>query len=176
MDNLVTLYHGGSVEKDIFGNVTFDDGMHGISLIFNDRPLFSEVFGTARDELQCISSEDAISVQGVVHFGRSGQIFRRLVAIACEVEWENYVNNVMKNEYQCLDLIVRKFSNALSPHVHSTPNVSPTNPLLPNIEVNQEDVVAVPDAQSGSNEFDICPDDRVHCGLMMSVCLLRRFL
>jgi hypothetical protein len=98
MDNLVTLYHGGSVEKDVFGNITFDD-MHGVPLIFNDWLLFSEVFGRARDELQCISSEDAISIQGVVHFGKSGQIFRRLVAIACEVEWENYVKTVMKNEY-----------------------------------------------------------------------------
>jgi hypothetical protein len=71
MDNLVILYHGGGVEKDVFGNVTFD-GMHGVSLIFNDRPFFSEMFGRALDELQCMSSEDAISVQGVVHFGKSG--------------------------------------------------------------------------------------------------------
>jgi hypothetical protein len=95
----VTLYHGGSIEKDVFGNITFYDGMHGVSLIFNDRPLFSEVFDRARDELQCISSEDAISVQRVVQFDKSGQIFRRLVAIECEVEWENYVNTVMKNKY-----------------------------------------------------------------------------
>jgi hypothetical protein len=128
----------------MFGNVTFD-GMHGVSLIFNDRPLFSEVFGRARDEIQCISSEDAISVQGVIHFGKSGQIFRQLVTIECEVEWENYI---MKNEYQYLDLVVRKFSNAPSPYVHSAPNVPPANPLLPNLEVDQEDVVAVPDAQS----------------------------
>jgi hypothetical protein len=86
MDNLVTLYHEGIVEKDAFGNVTFN-GMHGVSLIFNDRPLFSEVFGRARDELQFISSEDAISVQGVVQFGKSDQIFKRLVAITCEVKW-----------------------------------------------------------------------------------------
>jgi hypothetical protein len=76
MENLATLYHGGSVEKDIFGNVTFHDGMHGVFLIFNDRPLFSDVFGRARDELQCISSKGAISVQGVVHFSKSDQIFR----------------------------------------------------------------------------------------------------
>jgi hypothetical protein len=49
----------------------------------------------------------------------------------------------MKNEYQCLHLVVRKFSNAPSPHVHSTPNVPPANPLLPNLEVDQEDAVAV---------------------------------
>jgi hypothetical protein len=71
MDNLVTLYHGGSVKENVFGNITFD-GIHGVFVIFDDRPLFSEVFGRARDELQYISSEDAILVQGVVHFGKSG--------------------------------------------------------------------------------------------------------
>jgi hypothetical protein len=111
MDNLVNLYHGGGVEEDVFGNVTFD-GMHRVFLIFDDRPLFSEVFARARDELQCNSNEDTISVEGVIHFVKSGRIFRRLVPIASEVEWEKYVKTVMKNEYQCLDLVVRKLSNA----------------------------------------------------------------
>jgi hypothetical protein len=175
MDNLVTLYYGGNIEKGVFGNITFD-GMHGVSLIFNDRLLFSEVFGRARDELQCISSENAISVQGVVHFGKLGWIFRQLVVIACEVEWENYVKTVMKNEYQCLDLVVRKFSNAPSSHVHSAPNVPPANHPLPNLEVDQEDAVAVPDAQSSLNEFGICPDDRVHCRIDDVDTASRRFL
>jgi hypothetical protein len=72
------------------------------------------------------------------------------------------VKTVTKNEYQCLNLVVRKFSNASSPHVHSAPNVLPANPLLPILEVDQEDAVAVPDAQSCLNEFGICPNDRVH--------------
>jgi hypothetical protein len=33
-------------------------------MIFDDRPLFSEVFGRAHDEFQCNSNENAISVQG----------------------------------------------------------------------------------------------------------------
>jgi hypothetical protein len=45
--------------KDEFGNISFD-GMHKVPLIFDDRPLFSEVFGRARDELHCNSNEDAI--------------------------------------------------------------------------------------------------------------------
>jgi hypothetical protein len=68
----------------------------------------------------------------------------------------------MKNEYQCLDLVLRKLSNAPSPHVHSAPNVSPANLPLPNLEVDQEDAVAVSDAQSGPNAFGICPHDRVY--------------
>jgi hypothetical protein len=73
------------------------------------------------------------------------------------------MKTVMKNEYQCLDLVVRKFSNAPSPHVHLAPNVPPADPPLNNLEVDQKDAVAVPDAQSAPNEFGICPDDRVHC-------------
>jgi hypothetical protein len=67
MDNLVTVFHGGSVEKDKFGNVSFD-GMCSVSLMFDDRPLFSEVFGKARDELHCNSNENAISVGEVLHY------------------------------------------------------------------------------------------------------------
>jgi hypothetical protein len=50
MDNLVTLYHGGSVEEDVFENITFD-GMHKVYMIFDDQQLFSEVFGRARHPL-----------------------------------------------------------------------------------------------------------------------------
>ena len=65
MDNVVTLYHGGSVEEDEFGNVSFV-GMQRVPVIFDDRPLFSELFGRARDELKCNSNEDAILVEGVL--------------------------------------------------------------------------------------------------------------
>jgi hypothetical protein len=54
-------YHGDNVKKNMFGNITFD-GMHGVFLVFNDWPYFSEVFRRARDKLKCILSEDAISV------------------------------------------------------------------------------------------------------------------
>jgi hypothetical protein len=77
MDNAVTLYHGGSVEEDEFGNVSFV-GMQRVPVIFDDRPLFSELFGRARDELKCNSNEDAILVEGVLHHGRSGKILWRL--------------------------------------------------------------------------------------------------
>ena len=32
--------------------------------MFDDRPLFSELFGSARDELHCNLNEDGISVDG----------------------------------------------------------------------------------------------------------------
>jgi hypothetical protein len=86
------------------------------------------------------------------------------------------VNTVMKNEYQCLDLVVRKFSNFPSPHVHSATNVPPANSLLPNLKVDQEDTVAVPDAQSGPNELAFVLIIVYIVGLMMSVRPPRRFL
>jgi hypothetical protein len=74
-------------------------------------------------------------------------------------------------------LVVQKLLNAPTSHVHSAPNVHspprgfsqeqenppPADPPLPNLEVDQEDAVAVPDAQSGPNEFGICPDAGAHC-------------
>ena len=103
------------MEEDEFGNVSFV-GMQRVPLMFDERPLFSELFGSARDELHCNSNEDGISVEGVLDYGKSGRIFRRLVPIASESQWDKYVKTVMKNEFQCLDLVVRKLSNDPTPH------------------------------------------------------------
>ena len=51
MDNVVILYHGGIVETDQFSNVTFV-GMDSVSLMFDSRPLFSELIARAREELE----------------------------------------------------------------------------------------------------------------------------
>ena len=106
------------MEEDEFGNVSFV-GMQRVSVMFDDRSLFFELFGSARDELQCNSNDDAISVEGVLHYGKSGCIFRRSVLILSESQWDKYVKTVMKNEFQCLDLVVRKLSNNLTPHGYS---------------------------------------------------------
>jgi hypothetical protein len=171
MDNVVTLYHGGSMEEDEFRNASFV-GMQRVPVIFDDRPLFSELFGRAHDELKCNSNEDAILVEGVLHHGRSGTILRRLVPIASEAQWDKYVKTVMKNEFQCLDLVVRKLSNNPTTHGYSPPhglspeaeNPAPSEPPLPNHEVDVEDVVVVADAQSTPNEVGVCPGVRAPCG------------
>jgi len=85
MDNVVTVYHGGSVEEDQFGNVSFV-GMQRVPLMFDERPLFSELMGSAHDELKCHSNEDDILVEGVLHHGRLETIFRQLVPIVSEVQ------------------------------------------------------------------------------------------
>lgn len=170
MDNVVTIYHGGSVNKDEFGFVSFV-GMHTVTVIFDDRPLFSELSGRARDELHCNSNEDAISIKGVLHYGKPGQCFRRLIPIASEDVWEKYVKTVMKTEFQCLDLVVRKLSIDHIPHAYSPPrefspeqgNPVPCDPPLPNHEVDVKDVVEVPDTQSATNGVGICPDVGAKC-------------
>ena len=105
MENVVTVHNGGIVETDEFSNVTFV-GMDSVSLMFDARPLFSEVISRARGELEWNSNVDDISVAGVLHYGKSGRVFSRQVRIASEVGWERYVNIVMRNEIQCLDLVM----------------------------------------------------------------------
>jgi hypothetical protein len=46
----------------------------------------------------------------------------------------------------------------------------------PTLELDQEDAVAVSDAQFGPNEFGICPDAGAHCWIDVLVRPLRRFL
>ena len=69
------------MEEDELWNVSFI-GMQRVPLMFDDRSLFYELFDSSRDELHCNSNEDVISVEGVLHYGKSGHIFRQLVPIA----------------------------------------------------------------------------------------------
>ena len=59
----MTVYHGGIVETDQFSNVTFV-GMESVSLMFDTRPLFSELIARAREELDWNSTDDDIAVVG----------------------------------------------------------------------------------------------------------------
>ena len=72
---------------------------------------------------------------------------------------------------------MRKLSNDPTPHGYSPPNGHspphgfslesensvPSEPPLPNREVDVEDVVLVPNAQSAPNEVGVCPDVRADC-------------
>jgi hypothetical protein len=46
MDTLVTLYHGGNVEEDVYRNVSFDE-MKKVTVMFDGRPSFSQIFSRA---------------------------------------------------------------------------------------------------------------------------------
>ena len=42
--------------------------MQSVPMLFNDRPLFSEMVAKAREELHCLG-DDGIAVDGVMHLG-----------------------------------------------------------------------------------------------------------
>ena len=167
----MTVYHGGIVETDQFSNVTFV-GMESVSLMFDTRPLFSELIARAREELDWNSTDDDIAVVGVLHYGKSGRVFSRQVRIASEVGCDRYVNIVMKNEIQCLDLVMWKVSKdptpLVCPHRNDQPtpqvlsseggNSAPADLSLPNIQIDDDDRVRVPDVQSGPNQTGIVLD------------------
>jgi len=73
------------MEEDQFENVCFV-GIQMVPLMFDDRLLFSELMGTARDKLKCNSIEDDILIEGVLHHRWSRTIFRRSVSIVSEVQ------------------------------------------------------------------------------------------
>ena len=54
MDNLVTIYHRGTVESGRYGYVEFLD-MQSVSVLFNEKPSFSEMVARVREELHCLS-------------------------------------------------------------------------------------------------------------------------
>ena len=65
MDNVVNVYHEGSVEEDDFGNVRFV-GMQRVPLLFIQHPLFAEVLARACHEIHCNSNEGELKVEGVL--------------------------------------------------------------------------------------------------------------
>ena len=69
MNNLVTIYHGGTVESSRYGYVQFVD-MQSMPVLFNDKPSFSEMVAKAREELHCLG-DDGIAVDGVLHLASS---------------------------------------------------------------------------------------------------------
>jgi len=164
MDQLVTLYHGGSVAIDDYGNVQFS-GMKMVPLIFMAPPSFSELVAWSREELHCDANEEDIAVEGLLHFGSKNTIFKRMISIGRKDQWKKYVTLVMSNDIKCLDLFVRKVSIDPTPHGYSPElgNPAPFDPPLPNLEVNVEDVPKLPNALSASNKVQISQSVRAEC-------------
>jgi len=62
MDNLVNIYHGGTMERDRYGYVEFVD-MESVPMLFNEKLLFSELVARAHEELHC-HGDDGITIEG----------------------------------------------------------------------------------------------------------------
>ena len=53
----MTIYHGATIESNRYGYVVFVE-MQSVPVLFNDRPLFSELVARAREELHCHGDDD----------------------------------------------------------------------------------------------------------------------
>ena len=97
MDNLVSIYHGGTMERDHYGYVEFV-AMQSVHVLFNEEPSFSELVARAREELHC-HGDDGIAVEGVLHLGSPLNILMKMILIGCADQWENYVRSAMKCQF-----------------------------------------------------------------------------
>ena len=175
----MTIYHVESVEEDDCENIRFV-GMQRVPMLFVGRPLFAEVVARARGHIQCNSNEGELTFEGVLHYGKSGLTYhRRLLPIACQDDWENDVNGVMKNEIPLIDLLVRKLSTDSSPHMHSLPGnnwhppprelspkqefAAPPDPPIAHPSGNVQDTVVIPDVESGPNLNGISHNPAAQC-------------
>jgi hypothetical protein len=77
MDTLMTLYHGGSVEQDVYENVSFY-GMKKVTVVFNERPSFGPMFARACEEIICNLNDPRISI----FVARARPVAGRSVAMA----------------------------------------------------------------------------------------------
>jgi hypothetical protein len=94
------------MERDRYGYIEFVD-IQSVSVLFNEKPSFSELVVRAREELHC-HGDDSIVVEGVLHLGFSPNILRKMIPIECADQWENYVRSAMKSQFQSLDVVVRR--------------------------------------------------------------------
>jgi hypothetical protein len=98
MDNLVSIYHGGTVKRDRYEYVEFVD-MQSVPVLFNEKPSFSELVARAQEELHCHGDDDGIAVEGVLHLGSPTNILRKMILTGCVDQWENYVRSAMKSQF-----------------------------------------------------------------------------
>jgi hypothetical protein len=119
MDNLVTIYHGGTMERDLYGYVEFVD-MQSVHVLFDEKPSFSEWVARVREEVHCHGDDD-IAVEGVLHLGSPPNFLRKMILIGCADQWEKYVRSAMKSQFQSLDVVVRRVLVDPIPHGFSPP-------------------------------------------------------
>jgi hypothetical protein len=159
MDNLVSIYHGGSVERDRSGYVEFVD-MQSVPVLFNEKPSFSELTVRVHEEVHCYGDDGTI-VEGVLHLGFPPNMLRKMIPIGCVNKWENYVRSAMKSQFQSLDVVVHRvlvdpiylgFSPPMGEQAYF-------DPLVPKRDVDAEVPPTVSDAQSTPNDVAHPPQE-----------------
>jgi hypothetical protein len=132
MDNFLSLYHGGNVEEDPYGNAKFIDMRH-VPVLFVGRPSLSDVFTKAKQKLG-YHEDDDIAVDGVLNIGHPPNVIRQVIPIDSQLDWENYVTSTMKTQLQLMEVVVRRVVVGLPPEDYDRA---------------MDHVPIVPDAQSG---------------------------
>jgi hypothetical protein len=158
MDNLVSIYHGGTMERDRCGYVEFVD-IQSVPVLFNEKPSFIELVARAREELHC-HDDDGITVEVILHLGSPPNILRKMIPTGCADQWQNYVRSAMKSQFQSLDVVVCQVIVDPIPHRFSPPMGQQAHFDPPALEPDMDVEVAPtgPDAQSAPNELvgDAC--------------------
>jgi hypothetical protein len=78
------------VETDVYENVSFY-GLKNVTMMFDERPSFGQIFARACEEISCNLNDHRISIQGLLSHVTSETVVRRLISIALENYWVRYV-------------------------------------------------------------------------------------
>jgi hypothetical protein len=148
MNNFLVIYHGGIMEQDRYGNAEFVD-IQCLTVIFDDRPSFSEVVATAKEKIGW-HDVDNIDVDGVLNVGPPPNVQRLIIPIKCQREWDNYVKSAMKTQKQVMEVVVHRLLVA-------------SRPRDENYYRGAEVMPTVPDAQSAPNMIPLS-DPTNDCG------------
>jgi hypothetical protein len=130
--------------------------MKNVTMMFDERPSFGQIFARACEEISCNINDPRISIQGLLSHITYGTVVRQLISIASEDDWVRYVIIMKTIVPPCLDVVVQKLSVS---HCDAPVRLSPQIPNASRIEAPLlellEEVVVVPDAQSSPHEYDI---------------------
>ncbi|RCV08090.1 hypothetical protein SETIT_1G298600v2 [Setaria italica] len=152
MENVVSIYHGGTMERDEYGCVKFV-AMQCEVVIFDEKPSFSELLARAREELHC-HEDDEITVESILHLGSPLNIQRKMVPIRCAGQWEKYVRTVMNGHSPSVEVVVRRVGVDPNPRRFSRPmgQRAHFDPPVPEPVMDVDVAPTIPDAESAPNE------------------------
>ena len=97
-----------------YGYVEFVE-MQSVTMLFNEKPLFSELVARAREKLHC-HRDNGITVEGVLHLGSPPNILRKMIPIGCVDQWKNYMRSAIRCQFQSLDMVVHRVLVDPIPH------------------------------------------------------------
>jgi hypothetical protein len=82
---ILSIYYGGNVEDDPYGNAKFFDMWH-VHVLFVGRPYLSDVFTKAKQKLG-YHKDDNIADAGVLNISHPPNVIRHVIPIDSQLEW-----------------------------------------------------------------------------------------